>query len=37
MALIWHDWFATGQCGAEQKHMREQIEMFRRTWKGPMQ
>ncbi len=36
MALVWHDWFATGQSGAEQKHMREQIEMFRRSWKGPM-
>ena len=34
MALIWHDWFATGDVGSEQRAI-EQIQLFERRWMGP--
>jgi uncharacterized protein (DUF1800 family) len=34
MALIWHDWFATGDVGSEQASI-EQVQLFERRWMGP--
>ncbi len=34
MALIWHDWFATGDVDSQQ-HSIEQAQLFERRWMGP--
>jgi uncharacterized protein (DUF1800 family) len=34
MALIWHDWFATGDVDTQQ-HSVEQVQLFERRWLGP--
>jgi uncharacterized protein (DUF1800 family) len=34
MALIWHDWFATGDVD-NQQHSIEQAQLFERRWMGP--
>jgi uncharacterized protein (DUF1800 family) len=34
MALIWHDWFATGDVDSQQ-HSIEQVQLFERRWMGP--